>query len=529
MFDNPLAHAQDPAQGAGSFESGSGALGAAQGQTGAGMGAAPVSEEAGTAGGGAGGGSDLPGGPTANTGGGAGAGGDGTVAQLFSHFAQDAQKAGAASQQGDEGGGGPASLEATEAQSKDAPPHAKQGKEGAQDGGEQEGDTQGGGGEGEGADAAPVDEDGLDGKDTAEQQVSELPADIAGMFPDADLRGVRVHLNSQQAAKRGVDGFANADEIHVAPGAQVSETLRHEAAHVVQFRNGKKQVGEGSAKADSEEQNEKKAKKAESGGQHMAADLGKATPGQVRFKGGTTGPKAESTNLSDKGVPKVTFNGTQFKSVSGNFVGELAKASWPKKTLFEKEQWWRIPAFPVGGLYVQASAVFTPTAKLSWKGSYTYEKGAGNAPGKFKVGASLDGELSAGITGTLGGGAGLNAVIQRGGVGLEAALTAQAYGKVSRSLSFWVGADGKSTGLDLTALDIDFGAVIKGALNAVVWTKGWFADKKKTWTLADTTIATLAQYKAQLGVNMSSNKGIKPVLGGVQGGRFTWGEAPKLQ
>ena len=481
-----------------------------------------------TAGGGGGGGSAAgdPGGGVASGGGAGGDAGGGTAqaAQVFSHFADKGGGGGAAAGGGGAGGGGgPAKKEEAEAQANSKPtPHAPP----ASDGGDAKG---GAAGATKGADG-----DGAAGGDKAAADMSEkshataLPADIVAAFPDADLSGVAVHMNSKEAAEQGVDGFANADEIHVAPGADAHKTLMHEAAHVVQFRSGKKKIGGEPAKADSKEKNEEAAKKTEAGGKHSAQDLGTAAGG-VRFKeSGATKPGGGETNLSEKGVPKVVFNGMEFKSVEGEVVGELAKADWNPINFFDKETWWRIPAFPAAGLYVRARASFDPAAKISMKGGYKYEAGQNGDPGKFQVTGTLEGELSGGVTGSVEGGAGINLVLQRGGVGLQAALTAQAYAKLSRSVSFWVDTKG-NVGLDIVPIDVDIGAVVKGALNAAVWTEGWFYDARKTWTLAEMTIATLAQYKTQIGVSLNTKNGVKPTIGAVQGGKFTWGEAPNLQ
>lgn len=350
---------------------------------------------------------------------------------------------------------------------------------------------------------------------------TSLPRYVMAAFPKEDLTGVSVYLNSEEAAAQGVDGFATSNEIHVAPGANEKKTLLHETAHVVQFRNGKLRVGKG-RKPNSRENNERIALQVEQGNIIPAHALGAAAPGEVRFKN-----KTQESDGSEKGIPKVTFNGVEFKSIEGEFVGELAKAEWHKMYLFDKDVWWRLPIFPAAGLYVRASAYLEPKAGLSWKGSYKYERGRNGEAGKFQVGAALEGELSAGITGALQGGAGINLVLQKGGVGLEAALTAQAYAKYGKQINFWIDTHG-NVGLDLVPFELDFGAVVKGALRAVVWTEGFFYNKKKSWNLAEATIATIAQYKTQISVSFNTKDKIKPTIGPVQSGAFVWGEAPSL-
>ena len=349
---------------------------------------------------------------------------------------------------------------------------------------------------------------------------SELPPDVKSSFPGADLAGVAVYMDSKQAAAKHVKGFATINEIHVAPGADQKSVLHHEAAHVIQFRKGQDKLAKG-GKPDSKAENEKHAEHAEKGGQTDAKDLGSADPDAVRYSGEEG---ASGHNANEHGVPKVTFNGTTFNSIEGEFSGELAKAKWGKTKLFEKEQWWRIPAFPAAGLYVKASGNFEPSASINWKGSYSYEA----KERKFKVGGSIEGGVSASLIFAVEGGAGINLVIQRGGVGLEAAATLAVAAKASRSISGWIDTEG-NCGIDVVPIEVDFSATLKAALSLVAWTSGWFYDDKWRWTFADWTIATLGQYKANISVGLNSKDGIKPSIGPVQQGVFTWGSPPPAE
>lgn len=339
-----------------------------------------------------------------------------------------------------------------------------------------------------------------------------VPAHIAKTFPGADFSNVTVITDSPQAQHKHVQGFATIDEIHLAPGRNTDEVLRHEAAHVVQFRNGKRARAAG-AKTESREENEHKAESAEPGGRIAPAALGTAEPDAVRHK---------EADANEHGAPKVVFNGTTFESIEGEFSQKLSSANWGKKPLFNKEQWWRFPALPIAGLYVKASALFEPQADISWKGTYKYE----HKEGRYSLGGALEGQISAGISFALEGGGGINLVIQRGGIGLEAKALLQAYAKTSKQFSAWIDKEG-NFGLDLIPLEVDLGAVLKATLSLVLWTDGWFWDDKWKWTFAEFVVATLAQYKTQIGVSMAST-GIKPTIGPVKEGIFTWGSAPNV-
>jgi hypothetical protein len=383
-------------------------------------------------------------------------------------------------------------------------------KKDATAGGKTSGDK--GAGKGDGKDAA-----GAHNQNANPNDKSELSPDVKAAFPGVNLEGVAVYRNSKQAEAKRVQGFATIDEIHIAPGAAQKETERHEARHVGQLRAGKDKLAKG-GKPDSKAENERQAEHSEKGGQTEAKDIGSADPDSVRYK-----EESHETNASEHGVPKVTFNGTTFNSIEGEFSGELAKAKWGKTKLFEKEQWWRIPAFPAAGVYVKASGNFAPSASINWKGGYSYEA----KERKFKITGAVEGSVNAALIFALEGGAGLNLVIQRGGVGVEAAATLAVAAKASRSISGWIDAEGHC-GIEVVPIEVDFSATLKAALNLVAWTAGWFSDHRLSWTFAEWTIATLAQYKANISVGIDK-AGVTPHIGPVQQGVFTWGSPPPAE
>jgi len=342
------------------------------------------------------------------------------------------------------------------------------------------------------------------GKD-AVQKEEPLPKDLQALYPDADLSGVMVHYESPEAAKKGVQGFVDGQTIEVAPGVDRQTVLRHEIAHIVQQRAGQGKKGASEGKA------EEQATKAET--QKMSEeDLGAAPPGKKLNK---------ETNANDRGMPKLEFNGFKFEKVSGEFNKELAKSDWEPKDLFKKEMWWRFPAFPAGGLYVKASGTFEPSAKLMAKASYSWD----NTKKAFEVKGALEGELKAAVTFAVEGGAGINLVIQRGGVGLEAAATVEAFAKMSRSLAFSVSEKGVS--FAAVPLEFEFGAALKAALSLVLWTDGWFWDDKWRWTFAEWTIASLTGYKGVFELGGGAGERVSAAYKHIRPGAFNWGAPPE--
>ena len=70
-----------------------------------------------------------------------------------------------------------------------------------------------------------------------------MPADLASGFASSaghDLSDVNVHYNSSAPAQVGALAYAQGNDIHLGPGQE--QHLPHEAAHVVQQREGRVQA-----------------------------------------------------------------------------------------------------------------------------------------------------------------------------------------------------------------------------------------------------------------------------------------------
>ncbi len=344
------------------------------------------------------------------------------------------------------------------------------------------------------------------GKD-ANRKEAPLPKHIMEQFPDADLTGVKVVYDSPEASKRGVQGFAEGDVIELAPGVDTDKVLRHEAAHIVQQRAGKGAKGAKGSKADAE----KKAEKAEGKGKMSSKELGSAPEG----------PLNKEHNLNDSGLPKLEFDGFKFEKVSGEFNHKLAETEWKEKKLFDKSVWWRIPAFPAAGLYVKATGAFKPEASLTAKAKYEWDA----TKKAFTVAGALEGELKGSLSFAVEGGAGINLVIQKGGVGLEAAAVLDLSAKLSRSLSFSVSEKGVS--FSYAPLEFDLSALLKATLSLALWTEGWFWDDKWKWTFAEFNIASLTGYKALVEIGAGAGKSLDAAFKQVKPGTFKWGSPPE--
>jgi hypothetical protein len=412
----------------------------------------------------------------------------------------------------------------------------------------------------------------------AEQKQEQLPTDVAAQFPDADFSKTTVIMNSAEAAQRGVDGFAEDGVIHVAPNvADVKKVLRHEATHIVQ--QAKKAKGEKSdpaaaAGAGAEKAGAEGDKKAQPGGAAGAAPAGAqkedaggqdvqapaaAAPAGAAAAGAPTAQLEKEANAAEsgaapaeisasagqktlnrgenmgadnmdasspQGVPKVTLGfgngGIVLDSVSGQFEKEIVKAKWDPKKLAEVRMLYRIPAFPVAGVYVAAGATFTPDAKITASASYQWKP----ADRKFTIAGQLTGSISGALTGYVEGGAALDAVVQRGGVGLRASLTASATAQISRGISFAYSPTG---GFEwaLTPFDIDINAQLMAALTLRAWTEGWFANKAKEWTFLEFPIASLQAAKLVLEMGGSSRTAAGVAFKSTKPGTLQWGAPPE--
>jgi len=422
----------------------------------------------------------------------------------------------------------------------------------------------------------------------AKEQTVELPADIQSQFPDSDLSKVVVILNSGEATKRRLKGFAENGTIHIAEGADQKPVMRHEASHIAQQLKGEKGEapagggaggggagaaggGAGAAGGGGAEAGgaagpagagaggagaaaggagaaaggagaaaggagaaaggaggggvEAQAAQAEGGAQQGGQELQAASPSSsLGYGNGAAEGKREDGGLGDKGVPKVSFNigkgGITLDSISGSFSKDILDAKWDEKKIFEGNHTFRFPALPIGGIYVAAGLSFKPEAKVSAKANYEWKP----ADKEFSVSGTLEGGISGALTGYVEGGLALDAVVQKGGVGLRAALTATAAAKFTQGIKFtYSAAKGFSWGL--TTTDIDIGADIKAALSLRAWTEGWFSNKVASWTFAEFNIACLTGGKLQIEIGNSSGK-VVPTMKKLGPGKMGWGKAP---
>jgi hypothetical protein len=422
-----------------------------------------------------------------------------------------------------------------------------------------------GGQRAEDKDPAAQDKAGPGKQGEAEQTQTELPAEVAAQFPDADFSKTTVIMNSAEAAKKGLDGFAKDGVIHVAPNvADVKKVLRHEATHIVQ--QAKKEKGEkagdaagggqqapGAAEKDGAQaaaqgapgvQAAQGAQQGPAAAEQKQAPQGAAPTAQLEKEANAAEAGASPAALSPagpaalnkepeagekksaQGVPKVTLGfgkgGVTLDKVKGTFKTDLLKADWKPKKLAEFTVKYPIPSFPVAAIEVSAGATFTPKANIGAEASYEWK----HADRKFTVSGNMKGSISGALKGYVRGGLCLDAVIQKGGVGLEASLTATASASVSRSISF---AYSPSKGFEwkLVPFDIDVKADLIAALSLYAYTKGWFADKKKEWTFKQFPIGYLQGVKAVLEVGGSSRTAAGAAFKTIKPGKFGWGAPPQ--
>lgn len=407
----------------------------------------------------------------------------------------------------------------------------------------------------------------------AKEETIELPADVQSQFPDSDLSKVVVILNSGEAAKRRQKGFAENGTIHIAEGADQKPVMRHEASHIAQQLKGENggapagggggaggdkaggakagaaaeksgaPTGDGPGGGGPKEEGgaagtdaaapagagggvEAQAQQAEGGAPQAAGELEAASPSSsLGYGNGAASGTREDGGLGDKGVPKCNFSigkgGITLDSVSGDFNKDILDAKWDEKKIFEGNHTFRFPALPIGGIYVAAGLSFKPEAKLSAKASYEWKP----KENEFSVGGTIEGTISGALTGYIEGGVALDAVIQKGGVGLRAALTASASAKVSQGIKFTYSPK-NGFNWNLTTTDIDIGADIKAALSLRAWTEGWFSNKVASWTFAEFPIAYLSGGKLQIEIGNAGGKGVVPSMKTLKPGKMGWGKAP---
>ncbi len=417
---------------------------------------------------------------------------------------------------------------------------------------------------GKGAEPLAQGEHEKEGGEASQEELVPLPSDIQVQFPDVDLSGVTVVLNSPQAEEKGVDGFALGTVIHVAPNvADQKAVLRHEAAHVVQQMKGdetaKREAGEELDKADASELDAAKgadgegqegqgepagqekgqaagpaaaepekdggAPQAELEGEASAAEGGQATPETALSAAPTGEAQNRETETTESRLPAASFtieNGAvRLDSIAGEISQDILEAEWQERTIFEGNHTFRFPAFPVAGVYVAAGVAFKPSASLSIRGQYSWNAG----DREYSVTGAIVGSISGALTGYVEGGAALDAVIQAGGVGLRGSLTASATASVSRSVRFTY-KPGQGFNWAVTPFDIDIAAQLQAALTLRSWTRGWFSNKAWEWTFANLDIAYLTGGKVMLEMGSRNGRGAGVTFAGTRPGRVGWGSPP---
>jgi len=418
----------------------------------------------------------------------------------------------------------------------------------------------------------------------AKEETIQLPGDIQAQFPDSDLSKVVVILNSGEAAKKHLKGFAENGTIHIAEGADQKKVMRHEASHVAQQLKGEQgeapaggagggagaaagggvggagaaaggdagaggaggaggaegpgaAAGAGSAGAGGGAGGgapaggaaggvEGQAAQAEGGAQQGGAELQSAAPGSsLGYGNGAASGDRKDAGLANKGVPKASFKigegGITLDSISGNIKKDILNAKWAEKKIFEGNQTFRFPALPIGGIYVAAGLSFKPSAKVSISAAYKWKA----SENEFSVTGTLEGGISGALTGYVEGGIALDAVVQKGGVGLRAALTATAAAKFSQGINFTY-SPSKGVTWAVTTTDVSINADIKAALSLRLWASGWFSNKVASWTFAEFPIAYLTGGKLQIEFGNAGGKGVTPKMKTLRPGKMNWGKAP---
>jgi hypothetical protein len=347
-----------------------------------------------------------------------------------------------------------------------------------------------------------------------------LPSDIAAQFKGADLSDVVVVHNSKQAKDQHVQGFATKDIIYLAPGADEKAVLRHEAAHVVQFRKGATVK-----QHDTREKNEEHANAAESGKPTDAGALGTAPAHEQRNKEEKGG---EEKKPDDNGAPKLTFNGMHLDGATGTFKKPILEAEdgpWKDGIkLWSINTNWPIPGLPIAGVELDTEGKFLPKAGLEAAGTYTWKRDEKS----FEFEGSLEGSVGMALTASVLGGLSIGAVGIRVGVGVEAKGTVSLEAKAKKAISFIYNYEKKSVAMKLTPLEIEIGGKLDLDLALAAFFHGWFSDKKKLWTFASFRIGTFEGFKWPINVQFGTD-GVKAEAQPVVAGRFMWGKPPEAK
>jgi hypothetical protein len=349
----------------------------------------------------------------------------------------------------------------------------------------------------------------------------KLPGEIAAQFKGVDLSDVVVVHNSKAAKDQHVQGFATKDVIYLAPGADEKTVLRHEAAHVVQFRKGAKVE-----QHDTREKNEAHANAAEAGQQTDASALGTAPAHEQRNKEEHKGH--EEKKPDDNGAPKLTFNGMHLDGATGTFKKSILEAeSGPWKDgikLWSINTFWPIPGLPIAGVELDTEGMFSPKAELSAAGTYTWKRDEK----AFELEGSLEGGVGMALSASVLGGLSIGAVGIRVGVGVEAKGTLNLMAKAKKAISLIYNYEKNSVAMKLTPLELEIGGALDLDLALAAFFHGWFSDHKKTWTFASFRIATFEGFKWPINIQFGTD-GIKTEAQPVMPGRFSWGKPPEAK
>lgn len=355
----------------------------------------------------------------------------------------------------------------------------------------------------------------------AQEDRRKLPSDVAQQFKGVDLSDVTVVHNSKAAKDQKVQGFATKDIIYLAPGADEKTVLRHEAAHVVQFRKGA-QVQQ----HDSRAKNEEHANAAESGHATDAHALGTAPAHETRNKEEHGG--GEEKKPDDNGAPHLTFNGMHLDGATGTFKKAILEAeSGPWKDgikLWSINTFWPIPGLPIAGVELDTEGMFSPKAELSAAGTYTWKRDEK----AFELEGSLEGGVGMALSASVLGGLAIGAVGIRVGVGVEAKGTVSLEAKAKKAISLIYNYEKNTVAMKLTPLEIEIGGKLDLDLALAAFFHGWFSDKKKVWTFANYRIGTFEGFKWPINVQFGTD-GIKAEAQPVVSGKFMWGKPPEAK
>jgi hypothetical protein len=194
------------------------------------------------------------------------------------------------------------------------------------------------------------------------------------------------------------------------------------------------------------------------------------------------------------------------------------------------------PPFCIGGIDVRAGVDFQAGIAPRGTVQYAWDRQAGTV--------ALSGQLAIDkrvtLRGFVRGSLGLDAVIQSGGVGLEAALTAALSQTAAVQLSGELNNFDHSGrvpvprggNLRLT-FPIDLSASLEAALAVVAFTEGWFSNKTWRWDIARWPLMRLVGYSVEgAGLQYDFRSGRLGAIPSsdvnVRSGQVIWGNPPQM-